>query len=47
MEADDLIRRDLAALWHPCTQMHDHETVPLVPIVRGEGAWLVGADGRR
>ena len=47
MQADDLIRRDLATLWHPCTQMHDHETVPLVPIVRGEGAWLVGADGRR
>jgi adenosylmethionine-8-amino-7-oxononanoate aminotransferase len=27
--------------------MHDHETLPMVPVVRGEGAWLVGADGRR
>ena len=47
MQGDELIRRDLAALWHPCTQMHDHETVPLVPVARGEGAWLVGHDGRR
>ena len=42
-----LAARDLAVLWHPCTQMHDHERVPLIPIVRGEGAWLIGADGRR
>lgn len=27
--------------------MHDHEHIPLVPIVRGEGAWLIDADGRR
>ncbi len=44
--------RDLAALWHPCTQMHDHSElgqprVPMIPIARGEGAWLVGHDGRR
>jgi len=45
--ADALVRRDLSRLWHPCTQMHDHETVPMVPIARGEGAWLVGTDGRR
>ncbi|WP_201313663.1 adenosylmethionine--8-amino-7-oxononanoate transaminase [Dyella sp. EPa41] len=45
--ADALVRRDLSRLWHPCTQMHDHQTVPMVPIARGEGAWLVGTDGRR
>jgi adenosylmethionine-8-amino-7-oxononanoate aminotransferase len=45
--ADALVRRDLSCLWHPCTQMHDHQTVPMVPIARGEGAWLVGTDGRR
>lgn len=43
----DLIRRDLAVLWHPCTQMHDHETLPLVPVARAQGAWLHAADGRR
>ncbi len=40
--------RDLAVLWHPCTQMHDHaERVPLIPIARGEGAWLIDHAGRR
>jgi adenosylmethionine-8-amino-7-oxononanoate aminotransferase len=42
-----LAERDLRHLWHPCTQMHDHRTVPMLPIVRGEGAWLIDADGRR
>jgi adenosylmethionine-8-amino-7-oxononanoate aminotransferase len=42
-----LAARDLKHVWHPCTQMHDHETVPMVPIVRGDGAWLVDAEGRR
>jgi adenosylmethionine-8-amino-7-oxononanoate aminotransferase len=42
-----LAKRDLKHLWHPCTQMHDHESIPMVPIVRGEGAWLIDADGRR
>jgi adenosylmethionine-8-amino-7-oxononanoate aminotransferase len=40
--------RDLAVLWHPCTQMREHpDTLPLVPIARGDGAWLVDHDGRR
>jgi adenosylmethionine-8-amino-7-oxononanoate aminotransferase len=39
--------RDLAVVWHPCTQMHDHERLPLVPIERGEGVWLYDFEGRR
>jgi adenosylmethionine-8-amino-7-oxononanoate aminotransferase len=44
--------RDLAVLWHPCTQMRDHADldgarVPLTPIARGEGAWLIDHDGKR
>jgi adenosylmethionine-8-amino-7-oxononanoate aminotransferase len=39
--------RDLAVLWHPCTQMHDHERIPLTPIARGDGVWLIDHDGRR
>ena len=39
--------RSLAAVWHPCTQMKAHETLPLVPIARGAGAWLFDYDGRR
>lgn len=42
-----LVKRDLAVVWHPCTQMHDHETLPMLPIARAEGAWLYGHDGRR
>ncbi|SFW58095.1 adenosylmethionine--8-amino-7-oxononanoate transaminase [Luteibacter sp. UNCMF366Tsu5.1] len=47
LDVDTFVARDLSVLWHPCTQMHDHETLPMVPVVGGEGAWLVGADGRR
>lgn len=44
---DRLLQRSRAAVWHPCTQMKTHETLPLVPIVRGEGPWLFDADGHR
>ncbi len=43
----DIAARDLRVLWHPCTQMKDHEWLPLVPIARGEGVWLYDFDGRR
>ena len=42
-----LVERTLAAVWHPCTQMKFHEAFPPLPVVRGEGAWLFDADGRR
>ena len=42
-----LLSRSLAAVWHPCTQMKHHEQLPLIPIARGEGAWLIDMDGRR
>jgi adenosylmethionine-8-amino-7-oxononanoate aminotransferase len=41
------LRRSRAAVWHPCSQMKVHETLPLVPIARGRGAWLYDFDGRR
>jgi len=40
-------RRDLDVLWHPCTQMKDHERLPVIPIARGEGVWLYDFDGHR
>jgi len=47
-EAANWRSRDLAVLWHPCTQMREHpDTLPLLPVARGEGAWLVGHDGQR
>jgi len=42
-----LARRDLDVVWHPCTQMKDHETLPMIPIARGSGVWLYDYDGRR
>ncbi len=44
---DLLLARSLAAVWHPCTQMKQHETLPLVPIARARGCWLYDFDGRR
>jgi adenosylmethionine-8-amino-7-oxononanoate aminotransferase len=42
-----LAQRDLAVLWHPCTQMKDHEHLPVIPIRAGKGAWLEDFEGRR
>ncbi len=47
MDNQTLINRDLQVLWHPCTQMKDHESLPLIPIKRGEGVWLEDFEGRR
>ncbi|MGB0955289.1 MAG: adenosylmethionine--8-amino-7-oxononanoate transaminase [Panacagrimonas sp.] len=45
-------QRSLNALWHPCTQMRDHEggadaQIPLIPIRHAEGVWLEDFDGKR
>lgn len=47
MNNQDLLTRSRAAVWHPCTQMKHHETLPLVPIERGNGAWLYDFEGKR
>ena len=39
--------RSLRSVWHPCTQMQQHESVPLIPISHGRGAWLYDPEGRR
>ena len=47
-DAEGWRERDLAVLWHPCTQMREHpDVLPLVPVAGGDGAWLLGRDGRR
>jgi adenosylmethionine-8-amino-7-oxononanoate aminotransferase len=43
----EIARRDLEVVWHPCTQMKDHERLPLIPVARGEGPWLYDFDGAR
>ena len=43
----DLVRRDLAALWHPFTQHAMWEADDPLVIERGEGTHLCDTDGRR
>ena len=43
----DLVHRDTNVLWHPCTQMKDHESWPPIPIKKGKGVWLEDHDGNR
>ncbi|NRB71258.1 MAG: adenosylmethionine--8-amino-7-oxononanoate transaminase [Xanthomonadales bacterium] len=47
LENDALRARDLAVLWHPTTQMKDHEWLPLLPVRSGRGVWLEDMDGGR
>ena len=35
-----IVTEDLTNIWHPCTQMKDHETLPLIPIQKGKGVYL-------
>lgn len=44
--ANELQRRSLAAVWHPCTQMARAAVVPPLPIARGEGPWLFDCEGK-
>ena len=45
MNNNSYSQRDLSALWHPCSQMKDHETFPIIPIKKGQGVWLEDFDG--
>ncbi len=42
-----LMQRDLTVLWHPCTQMQDHESLPVIPIARASGVHLTDFDGKQ
>jgi len=44
----EMINKDLEYIFHPCSQMKDYESnLPLIPIARGEGAYLYDFDGNR
>ena len=43
----DLKQRDLDHIWHPCTQMKDHERLPMTPIKSAKGVWLEDFEGKR
>ncbi len=40
-----MMNRDLEVIWHPCTQMKDHESLPLIPVKSGKGVWLYDFEG--
>lgn len=43
---NDLKNLDLKHIWHPCTQMKDHENIPLIPIKKAKGIWLYDFDDK-
>ncbi len=47
MKNKELKNRDLDVLWHPCTQMKDHERLPLTPIKKADGVWLEDFEDNR
>jgi adenosylmethionine-8-amino-7-oxononanoate aminotransferase len=47
MSSKSLPQHSFESVWHPCTQMKQHETIPPVAIARGEGVWLYDYQGKR
>jgi adenosylmethionine-8-amino-7-oxononanoate aminotransferase len=47
MTGEEVKALDQRYVWHPCTQMKDHEVQPPLEIVRGEGPFVYDANGRR
>lgn len=47
MISSDLLQRSLQAVWHPCSQMKQHEDYPLIPITQGQGIWLMSGPDKR
>ena len=46
-KSDSDLVKDFHSVWHPCTQMKDHESVPPLLIERGEGVYLYDRDGNK
>jgi adenosylmethionine-8-amino-7-oxononanoate aminotransferase len=47
VDNETMMQRDLDVIWHPCTQMKDHETLPLIPVKSGRGIYLYDFEGKR
>lgn len=41
-----MLELDMKSIWHPCTQMKDHEKLPIVPIKSGKGVYLYDFEGK-
>ena len=44
---NEIMQQDIEVIWHPCTQMKDHETLPLVPIKYAKGIYLYDFENNR
>jgi adenosylmethionine-8-amino-7-oxononanoate aminotransferase len=44
---DPDLLRDFKSIWHPCTQMKDHESVPPLLVDRAEGVYLYDKENKR
>ncbi len=47
MNNETIANRDLDVIWHPCTQMKDHEFLPMIPIKSGKGVYLEDFEGKQ
>ncbi|MEO1928574.1 MAG: adenosylmethionine--8-amino-7-oxononanoate transaminase [Nautiliaceae bacterium] len=47
MKNAEIMQKDLKFNWHPCTQMKDHEVLPIIPIKKGKGVYLEDFEGNR
>ena len=41
------LERDFKNIWHPCTQMKEHESVSPLLIEKGDGVYLIDRNGKR
>lgn len=44
---NDLQKKDLKYIWHPCSQMKDYEDLPPIIIEKGEGVYLYDTAGKK
>ncbi len=47
MTNKELMQEDLKYIFHPCTQMKDHETLPLIPIKKAKASYIEDFDGNK
>ncbi len=47
MTNKELMAEDLKYIFHPCSQMKDHEKLPLIPIKKGKKSYIYDFDGNK
>ena len=44
---NDLAKKDLEYIWHPCSQMKDYEELAPIVVDHGKGVYLYDIDGKK